>query len=119
MAELMRQGSNLTVLHARATRAMEATLDAHWNALDRASDLLSALSYHGVLARGFALVRGPDGQPIRLAARVAAGAALDIEFADGRVAALASGPGLPAAQTRLVRPRRRRAPDPGQGSLFG
>ena len=72
--------------------------------------ILSALSYQGVLARGFALVRDAAGEPVRSAGAVAANDPLEIEFADGRVPAVAtSGPA----------PRKRRGPDkPGQGSLF-
>jgi exodeoxyribonuclease VII large subunit len=50
-----------------------------------------------VLARGFALVRDEAGAPLRSASAVASGARLDIEFADGRVAATAGEGGLPPA----------------------
>lgn len=39
------------------------------------------------LARGFALVRNPQGQPVTSATAAEPGAALEIEFRDGRVAA--------------------------------
>ena len=39
------------------------------------------------LGRGFALVRGADGQPITRAAQASAGQAIEIQFRDGRVAA--------------------------------
>jgi exodeoxyribonuclease VII large subunit len=119
LAELSRQRALLSALHARSTRAIESYLDARWNGLDRAADLLAALSYHGVLARGFALVRDPAGHPVRSAVGIAPGAALDVEFTDGRVAVQATGAGQAMAQPRAVRPRRRRQPDPGQGNLFG
>jgi exodeoxyribonuclease VII large subunit len=89
------------------------------------------LSYHGVLARGFALVRAEDGRPLRAAAAVSPGLRLDIEFADGRVGATADGAtvaGSSAGVTRAPvargavadpgRPKPRRAVNPGQGSLF-
>lgn len=70
------------------------------NRLDRGSErvaglgqMLSSLSYQSVLARGFALVRDGEGRAVRLAGAVASGAMLDIEFRDGRVAAVASGGG--------------------------
>jgi exodeoxyribonuclease VII large subunit len=59
--------------------------------LDGASRQLEALSYHAVLARGFALVRDARGDPLTRAADVAPGAALTIAFADGQVAATADG----------------------------
>jgi exodeoxyribonuclease VII large subunit len=87
--------------------------------------LLSALSYRGVLARGFALVRDEQGQPVHAAAEIGPGANLDIEFADGRVAATADAD-RPLA-TRSVRPAvgepksappKRVVKPAGQGSLF-
>ena len=52
--------------------------------------MLTAFSYRGVLARGFALVRDGGGHPLRAAAAVSAGMRLDIEFSDGRVGAVAA-----------------------------
>ena len=65
-------------------------IERRFAALERADQLLAAFSYQGVLARGFALVRDPAGPPIRSAAAVSTGQALDIEFSDGRVAATAT-----------------------------
>jgi exodeoxyribonuclease VII large subunit len=70
-----------------------------------------------VLARGFALVRGSEGQPLRNAAAITPGQRLDIEFSDGRVGALAEG-SRPIEQAPPIRRRRRTTVDPGQGSLF-
>ena len=57
--------------------------------LERSYQLLRAFSYQSVLERGFALVRDGDGHPLRSAAAVQPGMALDIEFADGCVGATA------------------------------
>ena len=54
-----------------------------------AANCSAALSYRSVLARGFALVRDEAGHPLHAAAQVGPGARLEIEFADGRVAATA------------------------------
>ena len=72
-----------------------------------------------MLARGFALVRTGDGTPVRAAKAITPGAAIEIEFADGRVAAIAEGgdtgtppkPRKPEARAKATRPD---APD-----LFG
>jgi exodeoxyribonuclease VII large subunit len=118
-AKLARDRTALGVLSDRAQRAMLKLIDRKWTSLERAAGLLSALSYHGVLARGFALVRDAGGHPIRTATAVAPGAALDIEFADGRAAVVATGAHASAASAPLHRPRRKpRGPAPGQGSLF-
>jgi exodeoxyribonuclease VII large subunit len=77
------------------------------------AQLLNALGYHKVLERGFTLVRDGEGHPIRSAAAIAANDSLEIEFADGRVPAIASGGTAPA------RKRTREPGRGGQGSLFG
>jgi len=86
--------------------------------------LLRAVSYRGVLARGFALVRNLDGRPLRAAAAITAGQRVDVEFSDGRVRAVAEISALtaPDATAPLPHPRLRRRRsdgDGGQGSLFG
>jgi exodeoxyribonuclease VII large subunit len=115
-----RARERLDALAARAAVAMDTLLDRRDAQLERAAQLLTAFSYHGVLARGFALVRSEAGRPLRSAGEVAAGTRVDIEFADGRVRAMAEVRDLTGPPTaRPVRRRtRRREPDPGQGSLF-
>ena len=71
--------------------------------------LLSALSYRGVLARGFALVRDEQGQPVHAAAEIGPGAYLSIEFADGRVGATADAD-RPVAARGEARGRASRRP---------
>jgi exodeoxyribonuclease VII large subunit len=120
-------------LLGRAARALRILLDRRATRLAGAGQLLQALSYQGVLARGFALVRGPGGAPLRIAAAVSAGMSLDIEFSDGHVGAVADGAPRPAggaapprhvaaaSPAKRAEPARRRkgGGDPGQGSLFG
>jgi len=116
---ISREGERVGVLAERAARAMDNFLDARWARCERDAQLLAALSYRGVLARGFALVRDRAGQPLRTAAAVAIGMPLEIEFSDGRVGARAEV--VQAAITPRVEPvrrRRRRDSDPGQGNLF-
>jgi exodeoxyribonuclease VII large subunit len=79
-----------------------------------------AFSYRDVLKRGFALVRDGEGRPLHAAADVPTGLRLEIEFADGRVGAIADG------ETRVApvsKPKPRRSGGEGgpggQGSLFG
>jgi exodeoxyribonuclease VII large subunit len=124
-ARIARERERVTALLARAERAALGLIDRRLARLDRAGQLLAALSYHGVLARGFALVRGgggggEGGAPVRAAAAVSPGMRLDIEFADGRVGATAEGvPRLRGSPSEApVRTRRRRAADPDQGTLF-
>jgi exodeoxyribonuclease VII large subunit len=53
--------------------------------------LLESLSYQGVLARGFALVRDERGELVDSAARARERVALELEFHDGRVQTLRGG----------------------------
>jgi len=115
---LARARERLKGLAERAARAVGILMDQKAAMLDRAGGLLDALSYRGVLARGFALVRDRSRRPLRSATEVSPGLGLDIEFADGRVAARAEGAPTTFAPPRLGRPRKRGGSDPGQGNLF-
>jgi exodeoxyribonuclease VII large subunit len=109
----------------RARRALGTVMQRLDARVVHSGQLLSALSYRGVLARGFALVRDAQGHAVHAASGIGPGARLDLEFADGRVGAtadadrpaaaaptrpVASEP-KPAAPKRVVKPV-------GQGSLF-
>jgi len=64
-------------------------------------------------------VRDATGQPLRAAAAVSAGMAIEIEFSDGRIGArTAGGPSSDESDTESAKPRARRGPGPGQGDLF-
>ncbi len=54
-------------LAERGTRAQKTNLARRWDRLTSAGQLLNAFSYHGVLRRGFALIRDADGHPLRAA----------------------------------------------------
>jgi exodeoxyribonuclease VII large subunit len=115
-------------LGARGGRAYRVYLDRRKQRVQSAGQLLAAFSYRGVLARGFALVRDEAGAPLRSAAAVAASARLDIEFADGRVAATAGEGGAPPPAPRAasakpsvkapVKPPKSGGTGGGQGDLF-
>ena len=125
LVRIARARDRITALSERAQRCMQSTLETRTMRLERFHQLLRAFSYQGVLDRGFALVRDGGGRPLRTAAAVKPGMALDVEFADGCVNATAQG----VRSTRVVSPAPSRPPspkprkpsggDPGQGSLFG
>ena len=110
----------------RSQRSVRALLEQRGARLERATQLLTAFSYREVLKRGFALVRNGDGLPLRSVAAVSSGMRLDIEFADGRVSAVADGaatPSSPIAPKSAVtkpaaKPRPRSEGSGGQGGLF-
>ncbi|MCW5683428.1 MAG: exodeoxyribonuclease VII large subunit [Pseudolabrys sp.] len=112
----------------RAARAFLVCQERRGARLGHLGELLKAFSYRGVLDRGFALVRGADGHPLRGAAQVESGARLAIEFADGTVSAVADGAAVmskpaskPHAKTSVPKASAPKAKPPGpsgQGDLF-
>ncbi|MEH6951300.1 exodeoxyribonuclease VII large subunit [Nitrobacter sp. NHB1] len=115
-------------LAERARRALTTLLQRHDARIVHSGQLLAALSYRGVLARGFALVRDDAGQALRNASAIGPGARLTLEFADGRVAATAdndrpaatsSGPtgSSPRGQPKPASGKRASKPA-DQGNLF-
>jgi len=109
-------------LTERARRALTTLLQRQQARVEASNKLLAALSYRGVLARGFALVRDEQGAALHAAANVSAGARLSIEFADGRVGVTADGdhPAPPQATKpaapKSTTPKRKAKVD--QGDLF-
>jgi exodeoxyribonuclease VII large subunit len=112
-------------LAERARRALTMAMQRLEARVAHSGQLLAALSYRSVLARGFALVRDEDGLAMHAAASIGPGARLDLEFADGRVGATADAD-RPAA-TRAAKPvasepksaaPKRIVKPVGQGSLF-
>ena len=85
-------------------------------ALATQAKLLATLGYHSVLQRGFALVLGSDGAPVRSAADTAAGQALDIEFHDGRVGVQVTGEDEGPRPKPAPKPKKKAGE--GQGTLF-
>ncbi|MBL8569203.1 MAG: exodeoxyribonuclease VII large subunit [Phreatobacter sp.] len=114
---LGRSRERLDQLFARAPRALDLLMKRRTDRLEAAAKLLAALSYQGVLGRGFALVRDAAGKPLRTASAVASGQALTIEFTDGRVAATADGD-APPKPVKSAEPRPVKKKPEGQGSLF-
>lgn len=113
-------------LAERARRALATSLSQLSARVEHAGQLLTALSYRSVLARGFALVRDEAGHALHNAASIGPGAALSIEFADGRVAATAeadrpappSEPKPTGRDTKPAAPKRASKPATDQGNLF-
>jgi exodeoxyribonuclease VII large subunit len=123
---IARQRERTLRLAERARRALATSTQRLQARVAHSGQLLSALSYRGVLARGFALVRDGAGHAVRAAASVPPGARLSVEFADGRIAATADGDSqttIPtSAKPTATEPKpaapRRVAKPVGQGSLF-
>jgi exodeoxyribonuclease VII large subunit len=109
-----RGDETLRALADRAARAQRNAQSARRDRLGAAGRVLESLSYKGTLARGYAVVR-TSGAVAPRAAAIAAGAALEIEFADARVSAIAEdGGGRPRKAPKIRKP----SDINKQGSLF-
>jgi exodeoxyribonuclease VII large subunit len=97
---------------ARLALAPRKPLERRTERVAALAKLLDSYSYHNVLARGFALVRDEHGHPLRAAADVETGVRIEIEFADGRIGAVA---GVVAGPKKAVTKKPVKA---GQGTLF-
>jgi exodeoxyribonuclease VII large subunit len=97
-------------------RLLSARTERLRDRFDALARLYGTLHYEETLKRGYAMVRDGAGKVLTRAAQVGEGAALEIEFADGRVAATAGGSTPPQPKPRKAKPLKRGGGD--QGSLF-
>ncbi|HZU87624.1 MAG TPA: exodeoxyribonuclease VII large subunit, partial [Stellaceae bacterium] len=100
----------------RLARALARALDGHRQALDNFAGRLRSHSerHESLLARGYVVVRDGEARIVTAAAAILPGAALELEFHDGRVGVAAGPP-----PRKRAAPRRREADSPAQGRLFG
>lgn len=103
--DLKRLGAQLDAAFAQSTAKRRDKLEA----LDR---LHETLGYRATLARGYAVIRGDDAL-VTTAADAAKATVLEIEFADGKLAALPS-----TAPQRPKKPVKTPETPPEQGSLL-
>ena len=99
----------------RLARAEKRQLGDLARRLDGHAKLLESYSYHGVLKRGYAVVRDAEGKPVRDGAGQKAGAALEIEFADDRLGVVVAPGGAAKPEPKKAAPKK---PDGKQGSLL-
>ncbi len=111
-AEIARWRGGLGEVGARLDRTVQSFIGRNREAIDNFAGRLATHSerHESLLARGYVVVRDGDHRVLTEAAAIAPGAALDLEFYDGRVAAIAG--------RTPRRPVRRAAPPAAQGRLF-
>src|SRR5579862_4635576 len=122
---IARDRERMLRLAERARRALATSTQQLSARVAHSGQLLNALSYRGVLARGFALVRDGAGHPLHARADIAPGARMSLEFSDGQVgvtadAGVAMAEPKPATrETKPAAPAPKRVAKPiDQGSLF-
>ncbi|MCK8483179.1 exodeoxyribonuclease VII large subunit [Aliiroseovarius sp. S2029] len=109
-----RRTTEMANLSDRLDRAFRANTKSHRDRLSGLERMRQTLGYTETLKRGYAVVRG-DGDVVTTQVAAAKAKALEIEFADGRLAVSGDGAAKPAAPARTPKPKND-APD--QGSLF-
>ena len=116
---LVHAGRDLGQTAKRLSAAIRPMLRDAVQRLDTLDKLLHSLSYKGVLARGFALVRDSAGAPVFSAAQAVPGSEVDIEFSDGAVAArLKEGGKKKSRSKKTPELRAKSGGDDPQGSLL-
>ena len=112
MADLDRAGARLLETDARLHAVMMRLIEAKRDGADNFAGRLATHSerHESLLARGYVVVRDGEARVVTEAAKVKLGEALDLEFYDGKVGAIAG--------RTPRRPVRRTPPRPEQGNLF-
>lgn len=123
--ERTRAAERLSVLTHRADHAFTNRLSALKQMVSAQDRVLQSLSYRNVLKRGYAVVRGEDDRIVSAASALSSGMRIDIEFADGKIAADVTGEGAPPPPSSLPAPPKKKVAKtaggnepPKQGSLF-
>lgn len=122
--QVSRQGQMVGTLGGRLAPAMDRRVREGQSRLQSATGLLKALSYQGVLARGFALVRAGDGTPIHSIQGMWPGMDVSLEFADGAVGATIEKGTAPIRRPQKPAPKKpkkaakKKPEDEAQGSLL-
>jgi exodeoxyribonuclease VII large subunit len=121
---IARDRERIARLSERAHRALATSTQRLQARIAHSGQLLGALSYRSVLARGYALVRDVWNHPVHSASGIVAGARLSVEFSDGRITATAdtdrtaTSSAKPAGGEAKPAPPKRVTKPVGQGSLF-
>ena len=116
--QLERFRAEVVKLSGRAQGALTRGIETKTVALATQAKLLSSLGYREVLSRGYALVLGTDGAPIRAAADTEPGLAVTLDFHDGRVGArIGDSEEAPPAKPKPA-PKPRKSSGGDQGDLF-
>jgi len=112
--DLLRHAGDLEAVIGRLKQAGRRAVTDSAAKLENFAARLESISPKRVLERGYVLVRGADGAPVISAAGAPAGAALQLEFADGLIDARVEGGGASAKPPKTAR----RKDNPGQGTLL-
>ncbi|RKQ69700.1 exodeoxyribonuclease VII large subunit [Litorimonas taeanensis] len=115
--KLKQDAVTVSRLGEETNRSISRYFESQSQRLSRASKLLEAYSYQGVLERGYALVQDENGKVVRSKESVSAGQSINLTFADGRRQAVIAGGEV--VETVKPKPLKARKPKPTtQQDLF-
>lgn len=114
-AVLTRDQKRLTEISSRLSNAVHRHVQRAGDRFGSSVKLLETLSYKSTLERGYTVIRDASGHPVPLATGITSGQELDIEFADGHIAAKAEGS---APAKKPLKSPKKKAPPATQGDLF-
>jgi exodeoxyribonuclease VII large subunit len=122
LGQLERQKERIVTAARRADTAVLHRMTQNRAGLASHDRILQSLSYKNVLKRGYAVIRDEENRPLTRAATIASGAAVSMEFADGRVSAITTGEGTPPPDTSTAPKKKPAKPASSgptdQGNLF-
>jgi exodeoxyribonuclease VII large subunit len=111
LRDITRAREALARASARATPALEHRIARARDLVSRLDQTRRAMGHHETLARGFALIRSPEGEALTSAKALTRARRFTIEMHDGEIPASTDAAPAPSA------PRNPKPPS-GQGSLF-
>lgn len=133
--QLLQNTKRLNTSAQQLNTRFSSLVDGIGNRLDRNQRLLKSLSYQGVLARGYAVVKDANDLPIKGISNIKAGTDLIVQMHDGNLGVTAKAflgedgggesSGRPQPNTEKVTPKKatpkkppQATPNTSQGSLF-
>lgn len=122
LGQLDRQKERVATAIRRADTAVLHRMAQNRSGIASHNRILQSLSYKNVLKRGYAVIRDEQNNPLTRAASITQGVLLSMEFADGRVAAVAGGEPAPTGEVvpavAKKKPAKSSSGPLDQGSLF-
>jgi exodeoxyribonuclease VII large subunit len=118
--EVARSKERLGSISRRGDGALDTFMRRERQALVAHDRILQSLSYKNVLKRGYAVIRDEENKVLSAAAAIPEGKPIAIEFADGRIKAVAGeGDGTsPSARKKNLSKASASSGTSGQGTLF-
>lgn len=110
-------GNRLADIERRAPDAFTGHVTNAMKRFGQAERLLDSLSYKSVLQRGYAVVKNPDGSPVKSAASVKAGNSYNVEMSDGDFDVVAAS-GKSSGTVAKAKKKPGKPQSENQGDLF-